>query len=69
MALEAGVIVLTLEYADELKDVQWFGRQDPYCNVIIGNQEFKSKTANAGGKTPVWNETFRCDACTQQHSL
>ena len=69
MALEAGVIVLTLEYADGLKDVQWFGRQDPYCRVIIGNQEFKSRTANSGGKTPVWNETFRCDEQSCQLSL
>lgn len=59
MALEAGVIVLTLEFASGLKDVQWFGRQDPYCRVIIGHQEFKSRTATDGGKTPVWNETFR----------
>ena len=59
MALDAGFIELTLEFASELKDVQWIGRQDPYCKIKIGNQEFKSRTAKDGGKTPVWHETFR----------
>ena len=59
MALEAGTLELTVEFASELKDVQWFGRQDPYCKIKIGNQELRTKTAKDGGKTPVWNEMFR----------
>ena len=59
MAQESGVVVLTLEFAQGLKDVQWFGKQDPYCRIIVGNQEFRSRTATDGGKAPVWNETFR----------
>ncbi len=40
------------------QDVEWFGRQDPFCNVSIGSQKFKTRTATDGGKTPVWNERF-----------
>ena len=82
MALPAGTMIVTLDFASELKDVQWFGRQvrslycflpylrsltrplmpsqDPYCKLKIGNQEFRSKTATDGGKSPVWDQTFRC---------
>uniref|UniRef100_A0A7S2QT99 C2 domain-containing protein n=1 Tax=Chlamydomonas chlamydogama TaxID=225041 RepID=A0A7S2QT99_9CHLO len=59
MALDAGELTLTLEYGQNLKDQDWFGRQDPYCIVKCGTQTFKSRTCTDGGKNPVWNETFR----------
>ncbi|KXZ43576.1 hypothetical protein GPECTOR_86g369 [Gonium pectorale] len=59
MALEAGEMSLTVEYAKDLKDKDWFGKQDPYAMVRVGNQQFRTRTATDGGKNPVWNETFR----------
>ena len=44
MALDAGELTLTLEFAHGLKDMDLFGRQDPYCIITCGAQRFKSKT-------------------------
>ncbi len=33
-------------------------RQDPYCILRVGGQQFRTRTAVDGGKNPVWNETF-----------
>lgn len=59
MALDAGELTLTLEYGHGLKDKDWFGKQDPYCIITVGNQTMRSKTAKDGGKNPVWNQQFR----------
>ena len=36
-----------------------FPRQDPYCVVQVGGQNFRTRVATDGGRNPVWNETFR----------
>ncbi|KXZ54157.1 hypothetical protein GPECTOR_5g255 [Gonium pectorale] len=59
MALEAGVMSITLEYAKDLKDGDWFGKQDPYCIIRVGGQTFRTRTATDGGRNPVWNQTFQ----------
>jgi Ca2+-dependent lipid-binding protein len=59
MALEAGELEITIEFAKGLKDTNVFARQDPYCKVCVGTQEFKTRTATDGGTSPVWNETFK----------
>ncbi|KAG2432135.1 hypothetical protein HXX76_009061 [Chlamydomonas incerta] len=59
MALDAGVMSVTMEFAKDLKDSDWFGKQDPYCIIRIGGQTFRTRTAVDGGRNPVWNETFR----------
>lgn len=58
MTLEAGTLTVTLEFAQGLKDKDWFGRQDPYCLLTCGSQTFRSKVHEDGGKDPVWNQTF-----------
>lgn len=58
MALDAGVMSVTLSYAKGLKDGDWFGRQDPYCKIRCGGQQMRTRTAVDGGRNPVWNETF-----------
>ncbi|GFR48310.1 hypothetical protein Agub_g10191 [Astrephomene gubernaculifera] len=59
MALEAGEVSVTIEFAQGLKDKDWFGRQDPYCVLSVGGQHFRTHTATDGGRNPVWNQTFR----------
>ncbi|KAG2439050.1 hypothetical protein HYH02_006578 [Chlamydomonas schloesseri] len=58
MALEAGFLSVTVEFAQHIKDADWFGRQDPYCIIRVGGQTFRTRTAVDGGRNPVWNETF-----------
>lgn len=59
MALEAGEIRFTLQFAKDLKDQDWFGKQDPYCVVECGAQKIRSRTHVDGGRNPVWNETMK----------
>lgn len=59
MALEAGTLQVTVEFAKDLADKDWFGKQDPYCLLSIGNQKVRSRTHIDGGRNPVWNDTFR----------
>ena len=42
----------------DLKSVQRFGKQDPYCKVILqwNGVHQKTKYHNNGGKSPVWDE-------------
>lgn len=58
MALEAGELRLTLQFAQGLKDEDWFGKQDPYCIIQCGSQKVRSRTHTDGGRNPVWNENF-----------
>uniref|UniRef100_A0A7S0RWS8 C2 domain-containing protein n=1 Tax=Chlamydomonas leiostraca TaxID=1034604 RepID=A0A7S0RWS8_9CHLO len=59
MALTAGVCTLVIEYAQNLKDKDLLGKQDPYVIVQCGHQTVRTRTATDGGKNPVWNETFK----------
>ena len=49
MALEAGQLSLTLQFAQGLKDKDLFGKQDPYALITVGNQSFRSKTHTGNG--------------------
>lgn len=59
MALDAGVLSLTVEFAQGLKDQDFFGRMDPYAIVTVGSQTYRTKTIKSGGTNPVFNEVFR----------
>eukprot|EP00798_Chlamydomonas_sp_ICE-L_P025577 gene25577-11228_t len=58
MALEAGVVKVTVEFGQGLKDKDLFGKMDPYCILKCGGTAWKTRTAKAGGRDPVWNETL-----------
>eukprot|EP00798_Chlamydomonas_sp_ICE-L_P014117 gene14117-20071_t len=58
MALEAGILKVTVEFGKGLKDKDIFGKMDPYCVLKCGGMTLRTKTAKGGGKDPVWNETM-----------
>ncbi|GIL68419.1 hypothetical protein Vafri_21698 [Volvox africanus] len=58
MSLAPGVLSVTVEFAKDIKNRAWIGRQDPYCIVRVGNHTFCTRTAVDGGRNPVWDETF-----------
>eukprot|EP00798_Chlamydomonas_sp_ICE-L_P002834 gene2834-4940_t len=60
MAMDAGMLRVTIEYAKDLKDGDMFGKADPYAVLKCGNQKFRTKTMKRAGTSPVWNETFAC---------
>lgn len=51
-------MTVVVEFAKDLKDKDFFGKQDPYCIVKCGGQTFRTKTATDAGKNPVWNQSF-----------
>eukprot|EP00798_Chlamydomonas_sp_ICE-L_P028848 gene28848-32036_t len=53
-----GTLEVTIKNATNLKDVEKFGRQDPYVVISCANITNRSKTDTDGGKHPVWNQTF-----------
>ncbi|GIL49251.1 hypothetical protein Vafri_5332 [Volvox africanus] len=58
MSLAPGTLRVKLEYAKDIKDCDFFGRQDPYVRLRVGDQERKSRVCKNGGTQPVWDETF-----------
>jgi hypothetical protein len=46
---------LELVEAKLTRDVEIFGKMDPYVIIRTPYQEWRSKTCNSGGKFPRWN--------------
>lgn len=42
----------------DLKDMDFFGKMDPYAIIKCGNQSVRTKTHTDGGRNPVWAQTF-----------
>lgn len=64
-----GTLEVTLKNATDLKDVEFLGRQDPYCVISCAHLSYRSKTDTDGGKHPVWNETFSFPNVTNETLL
>ena len=58
MALEAGILSVTVNFANNLKNHDFLSKQDPYCILRCGGQTVRTSTAHAAGSSPVWHETF-----------
>ena len=43
------------------KDVELFGKQDPYVKIVYNNKKIKTKVKQDAGKHAIWNETFSLD--------
>ena len=54
--LEVEVVEAKLERSTEM-----WGKQDPFAELSIRLQKFKTKTHTDGAKAPVWNETATMD--------
>lgn len=64
-----GTVEIELVQGHELRDVEFFGKSDPYATVGIAGQTQRSKTAHDGGKNPVWNQSFLIDIPDGPHEL
>ena len=54
----SGNIILKPLSARLTHDTETFGKMDPYCQIKIGGQVYKTKVAHDAGKYPSWTETF-----------
>ena len=57
----SGSLALTVIEARLTRDTETFGKMDPYVKIVTRQQQFRTKTKDSAGKTPVWNETFNID--------
>ena len=67
----SGNLTLTIGSAELKRDVDTFGKQDPYIRLHLYDQfwDWKSKIVESGGKTPTWNETVEIPIKNQDQNL
>eukprot|EP00250_Pteridium_aquilinum_P015054 c22349_g1_i1 orf=271-1032(+) len=53
-----GTVEVELIKAHDLKDVESFGKSDPYAFLECGHVKHRSRTVHDGGSNPVWNQSF-----------
>lgn len=58
MALEAGTLSVTVNFANNLKNHDFLSKQDPYCILRCGGNTLRTSIAHGAGSSPVWHETF-----------
>ncbi|GLI59997.1 hypothetical protein VaNZ11_002056 [Volvox africanus] len=56
--LEPGELTVHLHRARNLKDGDWFGKQDPYIILKCGKVKYKSNVHDCGGRDPEWEQKF-----------
>ena len=49
---------INVVHAKLTKDVDAFGKQDPYCKLTYMGTPYKTRVHESGGKAPVWNQAF-----------
>jgi Ca2+-dependent lipid-binding protein len=54
----SGHLQLKIVSGKLIRDVETFGKMDPYVTCIYMGQKYKTIINEDGGKTPVWNHTF-----------
>jgi Ca2+-dependent lipid-binding protein len=52
------MLKVTVVHAKLTKDVESFGKQDPYVKITYMGTPYKTVVHQNGGKSPVWNQTF-----------
>jgi len=55
---QSGRLFLEVIGGRNLKNMELFGKQDPYMKLNFKAYKVRTKTHHSGGRTPVWNQTF-----------
>ncbi len=53
-----GKLTIKVVKGDLYRDVETFGKMDPYVTILYLGEKFKTKIMNSAGKEPVWNDSF-----------
>ncbi|EPZ32192.1 C2-domain-containing protein [Rozella allomycis CSF55] len=69
MQTTAGKLGVVIMEGKGLKDKDVFGKMDPYINLRIGSQKWRSKTVTGGGKNPTWNQSISLGVITGTEAL
>ncbi|OVA05933.1 C2 calcium-dependent membrane targeting [Macleaya cordata] len=62
-----GILEVLLVDACDLRNMDFFGKMDPYVLIHYGNQMRKSTIAREQGRAPVWNQKFTFDVEYKEH--
>ena len=58
---ERGILQIEVVKAKLDRSTEMWGKQDPFAELSIRMQKFKTKTHTDGAKAPVWNESTTMD--------
>ncbi|KAG0602684.1 hypothetical protein M758_10G032900 [Ceratodon purpureus] len=58
-SVQGQALDITVVGCYNLKDKEWFTKQDPYVVIEYSGQKFRTRTDTDGGKNPSFNETFK----------
>ncbi|KAI5064050.1 hypothetical protein GOP47_0020720 [Adiantum capillus-veneris] len=53
-----GTLEVHLHGGKEMRNVEFFGKNDPYALLSYKTQDQKSKTLEGGGSDPIWDQSF-----------
>ncbi|KAN0127033.1 hypothetical protein V8E52_000673 [Russula decolorans] len=59
MARDIGTLIVVILKARNLPNKRQFGKQDPYCVVVLNGESRKTKIIKRGGQHPEWDEEIR----------
>ncbi|KAF9583741.1 Multiple C2 and transmembrane domain-containing protein 2, partial [Lunasporangiospora selenospora] len=63
-----GTLLVRLNYASNLKNRDWIGKSDPFVELWL-DKKYKSRSKQAKGLNPVFQETFSFSVRSGQDSL
>ena len=46
-----------------------FGSMDPYCTITFKDKKFKTKVHEAGGKKPIWGDSFTIETTSPSEEI
>jgi len=58
MQSQGGILRINVVHGKLTKDLETFGKQDPYVKITYMGTPYKTKVHQNGGKNPVWNQAF-----------
>jgi Ca2+-dependent lipid-binding protein len=53
-----GKLTIKVVKGELYRDVEIFGKMDPYVTILYLGEKFKTKIMDGAGKEPVWNDSF-----------
>ena len=61
----SGKLILKPNMAELKHDGGFFFKADPYCVLILGDQQKQTMACKSGGKHPVWDDIIEFDRVTE----
>jgi len=63
------VLTITIVEGKLVRDTEMFGSMDPYCTITFKDKKFKTKVHEAGGKKPIWGDSFTIETTSPSEEI